>query len=438
MNIGIFGHYGNKNLGDEAIIEATIAGVTRHFDKPTITCYSVSPEDTAERHGVQAFSIISRPANTAAQRRDDPTGHSADKHPAATPSPSPLGLKAALKRNWLFKYPYRFLSGCLALCHEMREEIPFLITSYRRLKTVDLLIVTGSNQFMDSFGGVTGFPLSVVKWAILCKLSGTKIAFVSVGAGPIFSPISKFLIRITVYLADYLSFRDRASRELVEGDTKTPKGKVFPDLASNLSYSPADQARRTTGKPRVGINPMPVYDNRYWYAPDNRKYQAYFEKLAEFSSRLITEGYPVFFFGTQTKDYNVINDILPLLPSGAEPGDGVAPVRNSTSVKELMTAISDADIVVATRFHSTVLPLTIGVPVLGICYYRKADDLLREMGQEKYSIMLDDFDADLAYEKFKLLETNLDLERRKIEDLSEKYRDLVEQQYALLASTFAV
>ncbi len=437
MNIGIFGHYGNQNLGDEAIIEATIASVIRHFDNPQITCFSVVPEDTAERYGVPAFPVVRRGDDAAIQRGDDKEQVVAVKQPPSATAPSSRGLRA-LKHNWLFRVPYRVLSRCLALFREVRADLPFMKTCYRRLKTIDLLIVTGSNQFLDNFGGVTGFPLTLLKWTILCKLSGTKIGFVSVGAGPIYSLVSKFLIRTTVYFADYLSFRDEASRQLIEGNVRSPKGRVFPDLASNLTYKAAEKAQTNPAKPRVGINPMPMYDSRYWHETDDRKYRSYVEKLAELSTRLMNEGYPIFFFGTQPKDYNVIGDILPLLPTKASDPQGTELVQAATSVQDLMTVISGANIVVATRFHGTVLSLVAGVPVLGICYYRKAADLLREMGQEKYFVMLDDFDVEEAYEKFKLLERNLDLESSTIEQASIKYRDLLEQQYMHLASIFSV
>jgi polysaccharide pyruvyl transferase WcaK-like protein len=325
-------------------------------------------------------------------------------------------------------------AGCLALLRELRAELPFLTSCYHRLKPIDLLIVAGSNQFLDNFGGPAGFPLTLLKWTILCKLSGTRIAFVSVGAGPIYSPLSKRLIRTSLFFADYRSYRDAASRQLIEGDTGRPKGELFPDLASNLSFRAAARKRATTDKPTVGINPMPMYDRRYWHETDDGKYGAYVEKLAMLAARLMADGYPVFFFGTQPKDYNVIDDIVPRLP--AVDAGATTLVRDATSVQELMTVICGADIVVATRFHGTVLPLVAGVPVLGICYYRKAADLMREMGQEEYFVMLDDFEVDEVYEKYRLLEANLDTERRKIEQASRRNRERLERQYEHLASVF--
>ena len=439
MHIGIFGHYGNQNLGDEAIIEAAIDSVTRHFDRPEISCFSIRPEDTTERHGVPAYPIIFREGAPGSPGEEEEQvgdgGIEASTEPAAARPKQ--GLVRTLKGFWLIRLPYRALSGCLGLARTLRSEIPFLRDSYRHLKGIDLLIVAGSNQFLDNFGGVMGFPATLLKWSILCKLARTKLAFVSVGAGPINSSVSKLLIRGALLFADYLSYRDVASRDLIEGSSRKFGGKVYPDLASNLRFTAAERAPHGDGKPVVGINPMPMYDSRYWCEADDGRYQAYVEKLARFAALLRDQGFPVFFFGTQRKDYDAVDDVLKHLPQeAAVPANG-ALVRDASSVQDLMKIISSSDIVVATRFHGTVLSLVADVPVFGICYYRKAADLLREMDQGGYFVMLDDFDVEDAFGKFLSLATNLEQEKRKIHETSAKYHELVEQQYAQLASKFS-
>ena len=442
MHIGIFGHYGNQNLGDEAIIEAAIDSVTRHFDRPEISCFSIRPEDTAERHGVPAYPIIYREGASGSPGEEEEEKEPAEEGAVEAPpepeaAPPRQGLVRTIKGFWLVRLPYRAMSGCLGLARALRTEIPFLLDSYRRLKGIDLLIVAGSNQFLDNFGGVMGFPATLLKWSILCKLARTKLAFVSVGAGPINSSASKLLIRLSLRFADYLSYRDEASRDLIEGSSRRFRGKVFPDLASNLRFAAAEKAPHAPEKPIVGINPMPMYDSRYWCEADDGRYQAYVEKLARFAVLLRDQGFPIFFFGTQRKDYDAIDDVLEQLPrEGAAPANG-ALVRDASSVQDLMKIISGSDIVVATRFHGTVLSLVADVPVFGICYYRKAADLLREMDQDGYFVMLDDFDVEEALGKFLSLAANLEQEKRKIHETSARYHKLVEQQYEDLASLFS-
>src|SRR5690606_38070828 len=117
----------------------------------------------------------------------------------------------------------------------------------------------------------------------------------------------------------------------------------------------------------VGINPMPVFDSRYWFEHDDVRYRAYVSKLAELAARLERENCRVFFFPTMWRDNDVIRDVLEALESRG----GGAQVRRVAEVGELMGVLQEADIVVSTRFHGIVLPYHAGIPLLGIGYFRK-------------------------------------------------------------------
>lgn len=57
IRIGILGHYGNQNLGDESIIEAVIRNLRQRLPDADIVCLSIDPFDSQARHGVDAFPI---------------------------------------------------------------------------------------------------------------------------------------------------------------------------------------------------------------------------------------------------------------------------------------------------------------------------------------------------------------------------------------------
>lgn len=61
LRIGIFGHYGNRNLGDESIIEAVIANLRERLPEAELVCLSIDPADSRERHQLEAFPIRYRP-----------------------------------------------------------------------------------------------------------------------------------------------------------------------------------------------------------------------------------------------------------------------------------------------------------------------------------------------------------------------------------------
>lgn len=438
MRIGILGHYGNQNLGDEAIIEAAIDSVRRHFPEADISCFSIDPNDTRIRHGVPAYPIRyieTRSDNT-------PAGSDEDKSPEKRPDPDIH--KASHKRNHRSPVAYlkklAFFRFCIGVLRTMvsgisnlRLEIPFLFKNYKLLTSYDLLLVTGSNQFLDNFGGVWGFPYTLLKWITIAKLSGTKVALISLGAGPLEATVSKVFSKLSVYLSDFVSYRDEPSRELVEGKKKSYSSFVFPDIASNLKIKKDLPYPPESEHVVIGINPMPVYDKRYWCDPDDRKYAEYIEKLAATIERLNQSNYEIFLFNTQKMDNVVIDDILGQIDEGT---NSRITRKTATTTQELLDIIRSAHICVATRFHGTVLSLLSGVPVVGICYHRKIGDLLTNMNQGNYQVNIDEFTSNSLYSIIQKLEQVLEHEHDVILRGSRKQRELTESQYTRLAELF--
>lgn len=433
--IGIFGHYGNENLGDEAITTAVIQNIRMRMPQAVLCLFSVNPHDTAQRYGIPAI-----PVRKTSTTKDTASRFTAGKEAGMTAGGQrPSAILEALKRG-IKKVPglYPVVAAAKnlpSLAAELVEEAKFLLRAREKLKELDLLLIAGSNQFLDSFGGPLGFPYTLLKWTLLAKSTGVKVVFVSVGAGPLESRMSKLLIGAALIFSDYISFRDRASKHLIVEEAFFRKnGAVYPDLAYSLLWNTEKQQESSKksgiSRPVVGINPMAMYDSRYWYVHDDIKYKTYVRKLAWFSSVLLREGYPVFFFPTQPKDENVIRDVMAELDDGlADVMECSAQVRTARSVDEIMAILESADLVVATRFHGTLLSLLAGKPVLGICYYRKAVDLMYEVGQGDYVVELDHFDVDELLQKFRMLEKNADQEAEKIRRKNEEYQVALSEQY---------
>ena len=303
-----------------------------------------------------------------------------------------------------------------------------------------MLIIAGSNQFLDNFGGPWAFPYTLLKWSIVCRLAGCRLFFVSVGAGPLDAALSRTMVRACLPLADYVSFRDVGSRRLIVGDKPSSDWPVYPDLAHSLRFRAASRGSnhpRANGKPVVGINPVPLYDDRYWCSPDRERYRAFVNQLAAFTNRLLRDGYPVFFFPTHPKDADVAKDVINAVRASA-PRSEIAPleIRRPRTSQELMSVIAEADIVVASRFHGILLALHAWKPVLAICYYRKARELMRELEQEQSAADLDELDAEDLWGRSTLLEQRAAEAQERIEALESKWREALEQQYSLLFRRF--
>ncbi len=438
MRIGIFGHYGNLNLGDEAIIEATIAGVRRRFRAADVVCFSMNPADSSRRHGVDAVPIrrqaIGRSAGEISPAPARPATPPDSSAPLRSSAPDGLlgRLKLLIKRLPFASTVFGGLRGLGQSLVAAASEARFLAASYRQAKRVDLMVITGSNQFLDNFGGAFGFPYTLLKWTVLCRLARVPVVYLSVGAGPLEGNLSKLFIRTALRFASYVSYRDHASRSLVEGPQSRSTSSVYPDLAWSLEF-PKARADQPASVVTVAINPMPVYDGRYWYQADEVRYRAYLEKLGRLVEHLATAGYRVAFFGTQASDYNVIADLRALLPD-ASPHELFVP----RSVQELMEVIQRPHVCVATRFHGTVLPLVAGTPVMGVCYHRKSMDVLVDAGQEEYWLMLDEFDPDDLIRRLQNLLAELPKARARIGEAAAAARDRLDEQFRLVAERFDI
>lgn len=440
--IGVFGHYGNRNLGDEAIITAVVERLREQQPAVEINCFSLDPEDTAARYGVPAFHIRRiAAAGTAEEPNDEsvrqsPASQSDAKEATAagTGRETKRGMRAALARIPGLRPLAGVTSRVLEVLARTPSEIRFLRYIYRRTRQLDLLIIAGSNQFLDNFGGVWGFPWTLLRWSAIARLAGAKVAFVSVGAGPIDAKLSRVLVRIAIRNSSYTSFRDRASRKLILGESRSNRAGVFPDLAHGLTALPARSTPEwrpdAGGRPVVGINPMPMFDSRYWCVTDASRYQTFVQILASFASGLLRDGYPIFFFSTQPKDENVVDDIVTRLEadvSGLFARETM--VKRSRAVRELMSTLLSADIVVATRFHGTLLALLAERPVISIAYYRKSADLMGEMGQDEFVLPLENLQAADIREKVSRLEPRVVGVRDVLSRRNAEYRHALAEQY---------
>ena len=70
-NVVISGYYGSRNAGDEAMLAAMVEVLSDLNPKVNITVISASPEDTRQRHGVNAVGWLDLRGIFAAVRRAD-------------------------------------------------------------------------------------------------------------------------------------------------------------------------------------------------------------------------------------------------------------------------------------------------------------------------------------------------------------------------------
>ncbi|MBA2175312.1 polysaccharide pyruvyl transferase CsaB [Halobacillus locisalis] len=206
MKIVVSGFYGLGNTGDEAILDSIIDNLRSELDDPEITVFSLSPEETAEKHGVKS-----------------------------------------VYRGWR---------------QQFKEKV-------RALKDADLLVSGGGGLLQDTYPtriifGPLPYYLLIV---FLAKLVGTKVMFFSQGIGPVNTKYGKFLMKVFANMADFVTVRDQYSLDLLRKlGVKRPAGEVTADIV--FGYQPKDddtaiQSLDVTGDEKlIGVSVRPWFGSQ--------------------------------------------------------------------------------------------------------------------------------------------------------------------------------
>lgn len=424
--IGVLGHYGNANLGDEAIIHAVLEESRRRWDRATLYAISNRPSDTAWRHRIPAVSIHSGVLVEA--------GRGGPHVPAAARGLTPARDRrpAGIWRRPVLRGVRRAAGRIARAMVRVGAEVVAGWRAYRHLRRFDLLLVAGSNQILDNFGGPWEFPYLNLRWSILARLAGCRVAWISVGAGPLDSRLGRWFVRGALRLADYVSVRDEGSRRLLTEIGVKREILLFPDLAHGVRHEPGAAARRdpAPGRPMVAINAMPVYDRRYWHEWSEEKCERYVTEVAALAAALVKDGHGVFFLGTHPMDALVAREIISRMEvaHGQPPWDGGL-IRCPTTVSGLLRELESADLVIATRFHGVVLSLRVERPVLAICYYRKSRELTMQFEPGDFAVALDEFRSADAVERLRRLATQAEDLVPSIRRKGQDYQVALREQY---------
>jgi len=391
----LLGPYGVGNLGDASIVEAAIWNLRRYCRGCKIYGININPEDTLVRHGISSLPIHRK------YNKSTRSGNFTEVF-----EPKFRRFRTTLRSLPVVYSVLRVLKRVLTGCGELIREIGFFLSSCMKIRGFDLLIVNGSGQLCDLWGGAWLHPYALFKWALIAKVARVPFIVMSVGAGPIESALSRFFLRHALRMADYRSFRDGYSKEIAISLGVKGKNHVFPDIAFGL---PVDARKRCiterSVKMVVGVNPMAYYDPRCWPKNDPEVYRSYIRKLADTTSWLMGKGHKVVLFSSDRMDSCAIADVEHLVRDGWVGTRSPLMERAAiASLDALILKLNDVDAVVATRLHSLLLSSLLQKPVLAISPQKKVEALMDSLGQKEFVIDIRQFTLEEFQAKFTLLE----------------------------------
>jgi polysaccharide pyruvyl transferase WcaK-like protein len=356
--VALLGGFGGGNVGNDASLDAVIRMVRRMEPDAAVTCLCPRPEVVARRFRIPAHAIRSR-------------------RPEGRMFASPIGR--------LLKAPFRLGDMARAL---------------RMAGSYDALLVPGTG-ILDDYGGESpsGWPLTLATWLNAARIRGVRTALVSIGAGPLSHPVSRWLARVTLRSADHRSFRDAGSRDFMAGiGLDVASDDIVPDIT--FSMSPPVPPRTPPARPLVVV---PVMKYGGW---DRTQRSATIENrhlgvLRAFCSWLLREGYAVRLVTADVHDHTATTQVAQTVVA-TEPD--AARSRLTTAVADdfegLVRVIADATAVVASRYHGVIGALICGKPTISLGYASKNEELMGAVGLGAYCQHLDDVDEVLLRKQF--------------------------------------
>lgn len=424
VRIAVMGTFGNANLGDDSLLAAFLRWTRDNAPATEVIALTPRPEHVTHLFNIAALDHDGRPARPRRDLLGESSARVQGDVSIAHPSDRTVrGLKSTLKDALPRVWP---------ALRSMRQVVAAGLNAFtcfprqlRVARSLDGFLVLGGGQIFDHWGGPTGHPLTVFLWALACRIASVPIFVLSLGGRPLHHRASQWLWRRALEAADYVSFRDPDTIDLMVGYKYSGKSARAPDLAFGLrTHSPP--VRRA---PRViGISPMAYRRPGIDPEPSDSHYWDYVGTLATLCERLHEAGYEVVMFPSQTRsDIIAIEDVLSRLRPSTRQN---IQVRDVTRVDDLLDCIATTDAVVATRFHGVLLSLVSARPVVSISYQaRKNDRLLEPFGLGQFALAAEGLKADTLWHTVRQLLEHYDAVQDAVVTTLPVLRDAVDDQY---------
>lgn len=360
LRVTLIGGYGGGNFGNDASLEAALGLLRRVAPDADYECVCSDPSHVTARFGISAHRLAYRPG------------------------------------------------GFLRLLDTLLLRVPSGLFNWIRafwiIGRFDVLVWAGTGVLDDYRTGPLGFPAQVFRWSVVARLRKIKLIFLSVGAGPIINPLSRFFLKTAVICANHRSYRDDDSRRFMQSIGVDERASpVFPDIAFALA---APVAPRTGESLTVGVGVMAY---RGWRRSAQIEAD-YASKLLRFIEHLHAVGVGVRYLPAEDSDIRALDAMKQQLPVQNSFAEDVA----VTNLHDVMKAISACDIVIGSRFHVLVASLKLRRPCVALGYGPKHQALLDRAGIGQFSQSADDFDLPLLIAHVEAIANDLEQYRRTV------------------------
>ncbi len=392
--VGIFGKVGAGNIGNDASMEAVLGYLRDHQPDAIADAMCTGPETVTSRYGIDAVPLF-----------------------------------------WHHKFNQQS-SGVTATALKVVGKGIDAVRTAAWVRRHDVVIVPGAGVLEASLPMLPrGFPYALFLLSASGKVFGTKVALVSVGAGAVNQPLTRWLFNSAARLAFYRSYREPGAREAMrKRGLDVSRDHVYPDLAFALPAPPAGPVDEQT----VAVGVMAYYGTNDERKQADEIYARYVDGMKRFVRWLLDDGRKVLLIvgDTNGSDSIVVDEILADLRATQPDLDPSAVTAAAvTSYADVMRVLQPVSSVVAIRYHNILCALQLSKPTISIGYSPKHDVLMAEMGLPEFCQAVSTLDIGELTKLFTELDSrSAELRRTLLEHNAAKSR-LVEDLFAELSAT---
>jgi polysaccharide pyruvyl transferase WcaK-like protein len=282
------------------------------------------------------------------------------------------------------------------------------------------------------------FPYAMFLLCSAGRLFGTKVALVSVGAGVINEPLTRWLVNSASRQAFYRSYRSHGSRDTMrQSGLNTAHDHVYPDLAFALPTPEIHPG--AADSVCVGVMEYHGSNDDREHAEEIRS--AYVDGMKRFVRWLVDHDRKVLLLigDTNGSDEKVSHEIMAdLRDSRPDIDPSRVAAQPVISFADVMRAIQPAGSVVAIRFHNVVGALKLCKPTIAIGYGPKHEALMADMGVSRFCQPVYPFDFDLLIQRFEELEINSAQVRQTLAERNEVNGRLLTEQFVELSAALSL
>ena len=294
----------------------------------------------------------------------------------------------------------------------------------REMRALDMLLISGSGQIDDFWGGPWAQPYNMMVWSHLARRQGKPVAVFGVGVDELSTRLGEWFCLRALDAAQLCVVRDPGSRDALEKLGYRKPVDVCADPAFHLSRdggAPGDP-------PFAVISPI---SRRAWPGSEDESYDRYLAALAQVADELQSDGIEVRFACSQIKmDPPIVARVRERMKGDR---DRTVHVEVKT-VEDYLAAVAGARVLVGSRLHALILALVAGTPAIAVSAVRKVHQQFADLGMPDLGFDMRALDVAALARRIREVASEPEKSRQRVQVVTREFRAQLDDRFDRLAA----